>query len=621
MHRMFPTLRRWGWSLLAAAAFQAGTTQLTAQDVQKDGLTLPPPTKIGDLGGSRLFVVGPNITKTVGMTRPPGATEDPLIEKVHNENPKVARVQTIPGDPRHVLITGLSAGTSRLTFTAKDGREEIFEVRVPSDEEPLREEQRKDFLAAVRKAAPTAAIDAVVMPNNTVVLSGWLASPQDTMVGVACARAIFGAQANVVDTMRVGGVMQVQVECVVAVVNRSKLRNATFNFVMGHNRSYFVGSVLNASTFNNNVSSTGGGGAVSAASAFASTATLPFAILTNQGAFNGFLDALKTEKMAKVQSEPRVITLSGKAAQFISGGETPLLTTSGVGSPSVSYRSFGTTITVLPIVLGNGKIHLDVAPVVSSRNDANGVVIPGAVNTVIPGFDTRGCQVSVQLEDGQTLAIGGMIQHTVNGAVSKIPLLGDMPYLGFFFSSKSFTDAEEELIILVTPRLVDPLACCQLPERLPTRLTRNPDDFELFLEQLLELPRGQRQTCGPNGCYQAGYHNGPTAGAFPCGDATGSLRGRAGCSTCGSGSCSTGTCATGTGVTGGCSNGSCAAGPATAHHASTETPRVANLPTVPVTPVSMPQNVAPPVIPGVPMEHPAPTPALRLQGGETPGGQ
>lgn len=617
---MFPALRRLGWSLLAAAAFQAGTSELTAQELQPvqggGALQLPPPAKINDFGGARTFIVAPNITKTVGMSRPAGTTEDPLIEKVHNENPKVARVQTIPGDPRHVLITGLTAGSSRLTFTGKDGREEILEVRVPSDEEPLREEQRKNFLDAVRKAAPTAAIDAVVMPNNTVILSGWIASPQDTMVIVACARSIFGAQANVVDTMRVGGVMQVQVECVVAVVNRSKIRNATFNWLLGHNRSYYVGSVLSASTFNNTASSTGGNGAFTAANLLSSSATLPFAILTNQGAFTAYLDALKTESMAKIQAEPRVITLSGKAAQFISGGETPVLTTSGVGSPSVSYRSFGTTITVLPIVLGNGKIHLDVAPIVSSRNDANGVVIPGAVNTVVPGFDTRGCQVSVQLEDGQTLAIGGMTQHSVNGSVRKVPVLGDLPYLGFFFSSKTFTDQDEELIILVTPRLVDPLACTQLPDRLPTRLTRNPDDFELFLEQLLELPRGQRQTCGPNGHYEAGYKNGPTAGAFPCGDATRRLHDRAGCSTCGTGTCSTGTCATN-----GCTNGSCATAPATANNARFDVPQTANLPAAPVTPVSMPQTVAPPVIPAAPMEHPAPTPALRLQDGETPGGQ
>src|SRR4051812_38073882 len=141
MYSTFPALRRLGWSLLAALALNAGAIPLAAQDAKDAPPVLPPPGKINEVAG-RLLVVGPNITKTIGMLRPPGATEDPLIAKVHNENPKVAKVQTIHNDPRHILVTGLSPGTSRLTFSGHDGREEILEVRVPSDDEPLREEQR-----------------------------------------------------------------------------------------------------------------------------------------------------------------------------------------------------------------------------------------------------------------------------------------------------------------------------------------------------------------------------------------------------------------------------------------------------------------------------------------------
>src|SRR5262245_8080656 len=233
MHRMFSAFRRLGWSLLTAVAVHAGSSQLTAQELAVQ----PAPGKVDSVG--RVIVVPPNITKTLGMSRPAGATEDPIIQKVHNENPKVVRVTSILDDPRHVLVTGLTPGTSRLTFTGKDMREEVLEVRVPSDEEPIREEQRKDFLAAVKRAAPTANIDAVVLPNNTIIISGWLATPGDTATVMAAARAIFGANANVVDTMRITGVMQVQVECVVAVVNRSKIRNATFNWIINR-RDYFV---------------------------------------------------------------------------------------------------------------------------------------------------------------------------------------------------------------------------------------------------------------------------------------------------------------------------------------------------------------------------------------------
>ena len=133
----------------------------------------------------------------------------------------------------------------------------------------------------------------------------------------------------------------------------------------------------------------------------------------------------------------------------------------------------------------------------ASAKQANGISITGGLtNTQVPGFNTQGAQVAVQVEDGQTIAIGGLIQHTVNATNAKVPVLGDVPFLGAAFRTVNYDEREQELIILVTPRLVDPMGCDQLPGRLPTRLTRTPDDFELYLEGVLELPRGQRQTCG-----------------------------------------------------------------------------------------------------------------------------
>src|SRR6202011_3932095 len=107
---------------------------------------------------------------------------------------------------------------------------------------------------------------------------------------------------------------------------------------------------------------------------------------------------------------------------------------------------------------------------------------------------------------------------TVDAQNSKVPILGDIPFLAFAFSNKTYTEAEEELIILVTPHLIDPMACCQLPKYLPGRETRRADDFELFLEGILEAPRGQRDVTKP---YTAAYLNGPSSKIYPCGDASG----------------------------------------------------------------------------------------------------
>ena len=150
-------------------------------------------------------------------------------------------------------------------------------------------------------------------------------------------------------------------------------------------------------------------------------------------------------------------------------------------------------VNFVPIVLGNGKIHLEVAASISQPNSTVGVSIATAGSLAsAPGLTTRGAQVAVQLEDGQTLAIGGLIQNTVNGQTTKIPVLGDLPFFGAAFRAVTYTETEEELIILVTPRLVDPMACNQLkPLSGPGNALA--DDYELFLEGIMEAPRGQSQ--------------------------------------------------------------------------------------------------------------------------------
>jgi pilus assembly protein CpaC len=119
------------------------------------------------------------------------------------------------------------------------------------------------------------------------------------------------------------------------------------------------------------------------------------------------------------------------------------------------------------------------------------------------------------MEPGQTFAIGGLIQTTTQGAATKVPVIGDLPFIGNVFRTNLHQEQESELIILVTPHLVDAMDCRQAPKRLPGRETRSPDDYELFMEGILEAPRGQR-TIFPNGKYKAPYLNDPSSGELPC---------------------------------------------------------------------------------------------------------
>src|SRR5207248_7851420 len=183
----------------------------------------------------------------------------------------------------------------------------------------------------------------------------------------------------------------------------------------------------------------------------------------------------------------------------------------GIHGPGVAFEQVGTQLEVLPIVYANGQIWLEINPQVRTVNQGLGIT---TVFGTTPGFTEQQARWAVMLESGQTFAIGGLIQSSVQGSSAKVPVLGDLPFVGIAFSSIRYEERESELVILVTPRLVAPLDCGQLPKRLPGRETRSPDDYELFLENVLEAPRGQRKVWA--GHYNAPYKCDPTVGTYPC---------------------------------------------------------------------------------------------------------
>ena len=305
---------------------------------------------------------------------------------------------------------------------------------------------------------------------------------------------------KVINALRVAGVQQVQLDVVVAQVSRTEFRQLGFDFLSSRSSS-FIGSTLSnltAPPTNLGLTSGAGGmqGATLAANGFVASATganVPFGILNSNSGFLGFLNALRIERASKLLAEPKLVTSSGKKATFLVGGEQAVISaTSGVNGPGVAFVQIGTRLDFLPVVLGNGKIQLTVNPSIKSVNNSLGIANPSGPGRT-PGFDDKQVEATVEMETGQTFVIGGLIQNETRGSTIKIPLLGDLPFLGVLFSSKSFEEVEQEVVILVTPYLVDPQSCDQLPKLLPGQETRTPDDFELFLEGILEAPRGPRK--------------------------------------------------------------------------------------------------------------------------------
>jgi pilus assembly protein CpaC len=462
------------------------------------------------------------------------------IANILNSRDIVARTQPVIGDPTKILVTGLEAGVTHITLTDEDKKVEELDVVVQQDVEFLR--------TMIRRAVPTANVEPIPISGNTIVLRGTVAHAEDVDTILGIARGLAGSQ--IVNQIKVAGVQQVQLCVTVAAVSRSEFRRMAFDFIISGNNANF-GSILGASSLGAQPTVTAGSPLTSALLGTPNGApTNLFLTVSNHGTnFLAFLQALKEDNVVKLLAEPKLVTLSGRSASFLSGGEQAIPVPAGLGQVGVQFEEFGTRLNFLPVVLGGGKIHLEVEPEVSSLNAAFGTVIQG---TVVPGRTTQRVHTTVEMEDGQTFVIGGLIQRDVVGSTNKVPILGEIPFLGTAFSTKSFQETEQELVVLITPHLVDPMSCSQVAGKLlPGQETRSPDDFELFLEGILEAPRGQREVTFPCG-YQPAYKSGPSAGQFPCGVSGASDGLGLGCLTghCGNG-CTKGGCATG-----GCSDGS-----------------------------------------------------------------
>jgi pilus assembly protein CpaC len=196
--------------------------------------------------------------------------------------------------------------------------------------------------------------------------------------------------------------------------------------------------------------------------------------------WTGFVDALKEDGLVKILAEPTLIALSGQTANFLAGGEVPIPVPED-DNIGIEYKPFGVSLSFSPTVLSENKISIKVAPKVSEIDYSIGMVYMGFV---IPGFTTREASTTVELADGQSFAIAGLLDERIRDKLSKFPFLGDIPVLGALFRSREFQRSETELIIIVTPHLVKPLDLAK--QTLPTDFYIEPNDSELFILGLME---------------------------------------------------------------------------------------------------------------------------------------
>jgi pilus assembly protein CpaC len=323
---------------------------------------------------------------------------------------------------------------------------------------------------------------------------------------------------QVINMMQVGGGQQVMLEVKVAEIARVELKrlNAQFNAMGIGDNNWNFGGVNGGATFPDVEFTAPVNGRLPVFNEIApwgpavrEFAPNPMSIqnqglwasfLTNNSLFNLALDAARENGLAKILAEPTLTTLTGEEAEFLSGGEFPIPVPRGTEGITVEFREFGVGLKFLPVVLGSGNVNVKLNIAVSELVNANSIGITtrdSSAAFIIPSLAKRSASATVELREGQTIAIAGLINENTRSIVTKFPGLGELPVLGALFRSQEFINNETELVILVTPHLAKPIRPDRI--RLPTDSYIKPSDADFYLMGRIEGRRRAASTAAGAG--------------------------------------------------------------------------------------------------------------------------
>jgi len=383
---------------------------------------------------------------------------DQPLSQVIVGNPGVANVQLL--NENQFLVVGQAPGITNLAFKDEDERVvAILDLVVGYDLVAIRR-QLDEILPEEQGVQVTSS-------NGRVVISGQVSSAmaQDAILAVT---NTFTGDA-IVNLLEVGGGQQVMLEARIAEVNRTRLRDlgvttdiiggsgseTSFELITGDVlQNAFGGLVLNNTSISENL--------------------------------NVALTALVQEGAAQVLAEPNIVAMSGQQASFLAGGEFPIPIAQGggfAGAITIQYREFGVGLEFIPTVLSSDRINLQLTTEVSDLDITSGTSVLG---TNVPGIRTRRVSTSIELGDGNSFAIAGLLQNDIASLINEFPGLGSIPIIGALFRSTEFTRDETELVIVVTPRLVTSVDRNSIS--LPTDNFRPPSAYDQILQGRSEAP-------------------------------------------------------------------------------------------------------------------------------------
>lgn len=413
-------------------------------------------------------------TLSVPMNRAVVVDSDAPFSELSIANPGIADISTL--SDRSIYVLGKAPGRTTLTILgANGGLIANIEVQVTPDVAEFRER--------LRQILPGEPIE-VRTANDGVVLSGTVSSINRLNAALELAERY--APGRVSNLMSVGGTQQVLLRVRFSEVQRGVARNLSSSLAMGSANP--MGSLLGSGNFSNVPDARGAlrGRRGAFESDTPSAGVFSGALGIGGVQFQVMLEALETNGLARTLSEPSLIALSGQEADFLAGGEFPVPVLGESGNITIDYRPFGVELTFTPRVLEGDVINLIMQASVSSI-DPTTVAATGA-GVQIPAFRRRQTSTTVELRDGESFAIAGLLQDDFRASTRGVPWLSEIPVLGALFRSAEYQNDQSELIIFVTAHLVSPTRGEAL--MLPTDRVRLPNEGDLFLYGQLEGQSG-----------------------------------------------------------------------------------------------------------------------------------
>lgn len=411
------------------------------------------------------------------------------MDNVFVANDKIADVEV--KSTNQLYVFGKEAGET--TVYASDARGNVIwsaNVRVGNNIDSI------DQMLGL--AMPEAQIKVATM-NKTVLLTGTVAAPEDAAEAERLVKAFVEKDINVVSRLKMATPLQVSLHVRFAEVSRSLVRDigmnwasvdstGGFKFTIGQGRPFYpqftpggpLGTGTNKVTGGSTITPGEVGTTLGGAGKFLGVDLL------------GALDLGEKAGLVTTLSEPNLTALSGETADFLAGGEYPIPISQGLGSTSIEYKKYGVSLAYTPTVLANGRISIRVRPEVSELSTQGAVQLNGFS---IPALTIRRAETTVELGSGQSFMIAGLMTNGAQNSITKMPGAGDLPILGSLFRSTSFRRGDTELVIIVTPYLVNPVNANDIA--LPTDGYQSPDMVQQLLGNMLDDGKSGKQRPKP----------------------------------------------------------------------------------------------------------------------------